>query len=532
MSACRSVRGFCVAAALLGGTIAGVSGCPSSTPPGPAKQSAGEGKAADPSGEHAYASGKKFDPVRENGPIFEGWAKPAYTLVLTGGQFGYIEPCGCAGLENQKGGLNRRHSLIKQLTAQGWNPLPLDLGDQIRRAGPQSEIKFDKTMAALQTMGYGAAGLGVEDVRLMSGAALFSQFSGAERPPLFVSANVSMPGLELPKFKVIEVAGRKIGVTSVLGEEYQSRVLVDDEKDLVFTAPAEALAAVIPELAAAKCDHLVLLADAPPSESKALAAQFPQFDIVVTAEGADEPPRQAEKLGDQRILVELGHKGMFGVVLGFYEPGTAPRYQRVPLDSRFPASPEMTALLADYLKQLEAVGFEGLGVAPSIHPAGRGADDPAGHFVGSKTCGECHTKAFKVWANRPKFSEHGHGHAAATDTLAKLDPPRHHDPECLSCHVTGWNPKEYFPYATGFLSREETPLLVGNGCENCHGPGGAHVAAERGTDGALRSQLRLSMRRTKAEAEQNLCAKCHDLDNSPHFDFNTYWPKVEHKGKD
>lgn len=527
----RTARGLCVAAALLGGTIASVSGCPSASPPGPPpsqKAVGGAEKAA-----VGYAAAKAFDPVKENGPIFEEWPKPAFTLVFTGGQYGYLEPCGCAGLENQKGGLNRRHALIEQLAAQGWNPLPLDLGDQVRRAGPQSEIKFDKTLAAFQTLGYGAVGLGVDDLRLMSGAALFSQFSGAERPPLFVSANVSMPGVELPKFKILEIAGRKIGVTSVLGQEYQTRITVDDEKDLVFTAPAEALAAVLPELEAAKVDHLVLLADAPPSESKALAAQFPRFDIVVTAEGAEEPPRQAQKLGDRQILVELGHKGMFAVVLGFSDDKAAPpRYQRVPLDSRFPPSEEMTALLRDYLKQLEAVGLAGLGVTPTVHPAGSGPDDPAGHFVGAKACGECHTKAFRVWANRPKFSDHGHGHAAATDTLIKLDPPRQFDPECLSCHATGWNPKEFFPYATGFLSTDETPLLAGNGCENCHGPGGAHVAAERGSDQPLKDLLRQKVRRTKAEAEQNLCSKCHDLDNSPHFEFDSYWPKVEHKGKD
>jgi hypothetical protein len=26
----------------------------------------------------------------------------------------------------------------------------------------------------------------------------------------------------------------------------------------------------------------------------------------------------------------------------------------------------------------------------------------------------------------------------------------------------------------------------------------------------------------------NNCLECHDLDNSPEFDFDTYWPQVEH----
>ena len=36
---------------------------------------------------------------------------------------------------------------------------------------------------------------------------------------------------------------------------------------------------------------------------------------------------------------------------------------------------------------------------------------------------------------------------------------------------------------------------------------------------------------TKEEAKNSLtkmCQNCHDLDNSPEFNFETYWPKVEH----
>jgi hypothetical protein len=29
-----------------------------------------------------------------------------------------------------------------------------------------------------------------------------------------------------------------------------------------------------------------------------------------------------------------------------------------------------------------------------------------------------------------------------------------------------------------------------------------------------------------------MCMECHDQDNSPDFDFQKYWPKVKHEGKD
>ena len=134
-------------------------------------------------------------------------------------------------------------------------------------------------------------------------------------------------------------------------------------------------------------------------------------------------------------------------------------------------------------------------------------------------------------------------------SLVELDPPRHFDPECLSCHVTGWNPQQFFPYASGFMGLEKTPHLTDNGCENCHGPGASHVAAESGEIDAegcrTRAFMRATMRLKIVENEGNkdgqeiknavvvkMCLDCHDLDNSPEFDFQAYWPKVEHHGKD
>jgi hypothetical protein len=149
--------------------------------------------------------------------------------------------------------------------------------------------------------------------------------------------------------------------------------------------------------------------------------------------------------------------------------------------------------------------------------------------VGSETCGDCHTKAFAIWEKTP--------HAHATDTLVKLDPPRQFDPECVSCHATGWEPQKYFPFRSGYDSMKKTPHLAHNGCENCHGPGSAHVAAETGeaeVSEAELAELRQSMRLPLKAAEEK-CLECHDLDNSPDFlhkGFEHYWAEVEHHGKD
>lgn len=455
-------------------------------------------------------------------PLFEKWPKPKLTLVFTGEQAGYIEPCGCAGLENQKGGLRRRHTFLKQLESNGWPTLAFDSGGLIHRFGPQAVIKYRSTVEALKIMHYAAIGFGPADLKLPTGEVLSvvadASGTGEGQNNPFVSANVGLFGLDSGftlRFRVVEAGGMKVGVTTVLGDELQKQI---NNSDVQFLSADEGLKEVWPQLDEAHCDYLVLLAHAEPAAAQALAEKFPQFHFVVSATGSDEPPFAPRKLNDgETLLIEVGHKGMYAVVLGLYDDKKTPvRYQRAPLDSRFQDSPEMDKLMQDYQAQLKDRGWEGLGLRRVAHSRGE--------FVGAHRCAECHEKAFDIWNESP--------HAHATATLAKVKPPRQFDPECISCHATGWSPQGFFPYESGFDSLQDTPALAGNGCENCHGPGAAHVAAENGDDAQLQQQLRdalhLSVDEANDEHRQRSCAQCHDLDNSPGFKFDEYWSKIAH----
>ena len=244
---------------------------------------------------------------------------------------------------------------------------------------------------------------------------------------------------------------------------------------------------------------------------------------MVTAGGADEPPATLPELtGGKARLVELGHKGMFAVAIGLFADEKIPlRSQRVPLDARWGESSDMIRLLATYQQQLESLGLTGLGVVPIRHPSGR-------RFAGSAACADCHREAYDVWAES--------GHAKALTTLEEQAPRRDGDPECLSCHVVGWAPQRFEPFEGGFVSAKTTPHLAHQGCENCHGPAAAHAAVERGDVRAstternrLRQELVLSIDTPEGKQKAvNNCLECHDLDNSPQFDFDEYWPQVEH----
>jgi hypothetical protein len=461
---------------------------------------------------------------RRNGPIFVDWPKPVFGLMITGDLTGYIEPCGCAGLENLKGGLSRRHTLLTKLKADGWPIAPLDLGGQVRRVGTrQTEIKLEATVKGLITMNYGAVGFGADDLRLpattLIGAGLDPYL---ERTLPFTSADVVLfspeSGASAP-YRIVEVGGKRIGVTSIVGDKIKKTIQNDG---VLFTPAEEALKAVSAKLAGERCDLLVLLSYAEPAETEEIVRKFPEFAYVVTAGGADEPPGKLRVIeGTRTALIEVGRKGQHAIVLGFYDDPAEPvRYQRVPLDARFPESREMKQLLVEYQDQLSVAGFANLGITEKVHPRADPKNPAAAAFVGSEQCRDCHAGAYDVWKKS--------GHAHATETLTNLAPVRHFDPECISCHVTGWDPQQYVPFQTGFLSLEKTPLLTGSGCENCHGPGGAHAAAEGGGDATLQKTFRDAMRVSVDVVERTTCLKCHDHDNSPEFNFETYWPKVAH----
>ena len=262
-------------------------------------------------------------------------------------------------------------------------------------------------------MGYQAVGFGPDDLRLSAAElyAILSPVEGQETP--FVSANVglySMDDKTVPRFRVFEVGGKKIGVTSVVGDDYRRKV---NNNDIQFKPAAEALAEVVPELQKAKCDVLVLLSNAKLDESTALAKKFPQFNFVLSAGGADEPPDHPMLVeGTQTRLIEVGHKGQYAIVIGLFDDAKQPvRYQRVPLDARWGESDRMKQVMASYQDQLKEQGLNGLGLKPVKHPSGR-------EFIGSQAVrrvpyqGVCHLEE--------DAALDGAGYAGASESAAAV----------------------------------------------------------------------------------------------------------------
>jgi len=485
--------------------------------------------ALDPVGAEAPLTAEGEESIKAEGDAepeaYTAWPAPQVTLVVTGNQYGYIEPCGCTGLENQKGGLARRMTFLDQLRASGWQVVPIDAGNQVRRFGRQAEIKFQNTATGLQQMGYQAVGFGPRDLKLGVGELVAVAAADDPQQGLFVSSNVTLidPALTA-RLKVIESGGRRIGVTSVLDP---AALESPAEGEIEVTPVDVAMAQALADMNAAEADFRVVMYYGEEAAAIEAVRKVPGYDLLVISGGFGEPTYRPQTIeGSATRWIVTGNKGMYAGLVALY-PDQPFRYARVPMTHDFADAPAMRQLMANYQNQLQAIGLSGLGLRPIAHPSGD-------QFVGSKVCGECHTTAYAIWEGSAHFR-------ATTDIVEpgeRADVARHFDPECISCHVTGWNPQGYYPYESGYLSLAESAHLSGNGCENCHGPGAKHAAAEgpdSGVAAAERDLLRLAMRLPLDKAKDR-CLECHDIDNSPDFHkegaFDDYWAEVEHHGLD
>ncbi len=496
---------------------------------------------SDPNQENDLA-GEKVGKAED---LVKDWPKPDFVLFVTGRQHGYIEPCGCITLERQKGGLMRRHAVKKVLEARGWPIVAIDAGNQVRRTGNQPEIKLMRTYEALsKEMKYDVIGLGPDDLKLPAIEVAQKMANNMPDKNPFTCANAQVLG-QVDPFQIIERNGKKIGVTMLLGDEHLEAIK-QPGLDLK-AAGAASLGPAIKAMNEAQCDLKVLVAFTSLNNCRKLAKDFPVFDVLVTAGGAGDPTLHPEVIqadsGHVTSMIQVGVKGMYVGLVGLFagDAEKPMRYERVELDHRYEDSDAIKRIFKAYQAELKDRWIAGTlaDIRPREHPSGH-------EFVGSDKCADCHADEYDIWENGVD-GDWG-PHAEATADLAenpndnRVWVQRHYDPECMSCHATGWNPQNFFPYKTGLTDVEKQDHLHANGCENCHGPGSAHVAIEtkknkgEAVAEGLRKKLADEMVLTLEQARNGACKECHDLDNSPDFlkegGFDKYWPIIEHGGDD
>jgi hypothetical protein len=474
-------------------------------------------------------------------PLLEGWEKPAATIVLSGEQRGYFEPCGCTG--GQLGGMTRRGEIFKQLRDRGWAVTAADLGGNSLRQRTQDVFKFKAILDAMKLMGYRTMAIGPEELGLGIDNLLQNHEISGPNPDeavAFLAANVTFyddPTLGTPQpWRVIQVGDVKVGVTAVLGPNYNgTELLAKNNKDIKVGNPDDVLPGVIDELKKHKPDIMLLLSHTNVDESRALAKTYTDFNIVVTAGGPEDPDGKPEKIGDT-LLLSVGRKGRSVGVVGYYPQKQGKdrfRFQLEEVDGdRFKDTMSVVELMRVYQHRLleEKLAGNHADNTPLEHPSGA-------TYVGSEKCGECHTKAYAKWKDETLHANAFESLKHAREGAPEYNITRIYDAECLACHVTGWDPQNVYRYSSGFINEEfaegeaqqtMSKLLKGVGCESCHGPGSKHIELIEEKPEEAKKLVRVTLE----QARKDVCFTCHDNDNSPHFDFDKYWPQVEHKGLD
>ncbi|MBY0587326.1 hypothetical protein K2X85_09135 [bacterium] len=439
-------------------------------------------------------------------PLFDDWPKesPALVLAISGEMLGYMRPCGCS--EGMSGGLARRAGLFEFLAKEkGWETVPLDFGNIVKAEFPWDEARYHYTVESLKTLGYKSLGIGPLDLSVkamtVAGEALNSD------PLRLVAANIKgknddfnvvLGDIILP-VQIIDAAGKKIAVASVIGESQQEEIR---DQSIEVLPLADTLPGILTKMKDAGADLKVLFAHMPKAEAIELAKTYPGFDLIISKSELDHPTKDDATMEGDTLVTWLGKKGMELGVIGYW-PGTSPklRFEPVLIDPRFKEGQALQDIYASFVTYLSDQEY--LAKMPQLdHPSGA-------KFIGSGRCGACHQKAFDKW----KSTKHSH----ALETLRDAKPEgQDYNPECIKCHVVGQG------FRSGFITPDKTPDMGGVGCENCHGPGERHALAPN--DEAARAMMRVS----KNEAD---CIKCHDAENSVHFNFKTYWPRIEHPWK-
>ncbi len=473
----------------------------------------------------AVTGGAASAPPAEGTKLIANWPTPAGALIISGEQFGYLEPCGCT--QGQLGGLKRRYELIERLRdQQKWPLVLLDLGSLIKdpagaRGGfEESKLKFQVALKALGLMKYDALALSAEDLKVGTDEALVQAMNTLGERTKLVCANIRpADGFQTffqPSLRT-KAGPFRVGISAVLDPAALER-LADPARAAMLPdvkTPEAVLASILADLEK-DTDIQVLMVQGPPELARTLGQKFPGFDVVVGTSQFD-PAQDAERLNDGKtLLVTVGHKGQYIGVVGLFQDAKEKlRYQRVTLNNRFkgPAQPIRDLIEDEFQELLRSRGV--VENFPRHDPVG-GA--PGARFVGVETCRSCHPNTVAKWATTK--------HARAFDDIVKdpKDPLRsdhQFDAECVSCHTTG------FEYNSGWKSATLTPHLKGNQCENCHGPASKHV------EDPIDPEIRKTIALTAALADQSRrCLQCHDGDNSPKFDFTTYWGQIAHKGLD
>ncbi|MEA3213839.1 MAG: hypothetical protein QOE70_6896 [Chthoniobacter sp.] len=426
-----------------------------------------------------------------------GAAKPQdLTFLFTCDVHGRLVPCGC--FTGQLGGLTR----IATLGGKGVQPelLKLDVGDAIAGPADYEVIEYRYLQEAFAKMGYEALNVGHREAQLS--AATLREVKKQSPVPM-LSANLLDRTTGAPLFdgyRIVRRGNWRIALIGVMdsrgiGDSLGEGLLVENMETV--------LGKLLPKLKA-EADFTVLLAFADETALAELAKQFYEIDIILGGK-VKQPSQRLLRENRSLILATTNESRALGTL-------------SVTLSARSKASPIKgeVVLVNEEILQDEEIGALATAYRDEVRRTKLAIDDPAtlqqdmvpgvksaATFAGSQSCLACHPTAAKVWG--------ASSHADAWRTLIARKAEA--DPNCIACHSVG------FGTPSGYRREQKDDRLVNVGCESCHGPGSQHVEQRRAS-GEVTAHFR--------PVGAGDCRKCHHGEFSRPFDYEKFWPVVQH----
>ncbi len=448
-----------------------------------------------------------------------------FTIAFTGEVRGEIEPCGCPTAPY--GGFRRRAHFLEQLRAEGLPVFVLDAGEMLVKGqvADRSDDRRRRARAVLdlaRATGLDAWTASASDLTV-GGVAFLTENGALAANWLDNAGNRPMAGTF-----VVERLGVRLGIVGIADAPKS-----DLHAAVAVTAVSAAIQAAV--AAAPPIDAWIALSSADYSTNVAVAEGVPALGVVLSVSGDEMSDPMTTKGAP---IVETADRGRFVSVVRIAlasTPGPLRLVSSGPLKTAADARRQYGAADADARERLldrreamiEVVAgaargrnlayvdsqplgteLERDGAADAVLSGFRadtqtaaqirvGAREKGEHYATTTACAGCHTDRLASWS----FD----GHARAYEAL--LTRKAGTSTECVGCHTTGFG--EPGGYAKLDVATLRTYKAVQ--CEACHGPMGGHPESK-----AVGS-------RPVTEAT---CRTCHDVANSPQFNYRTYLARI------
>lgn len=448
---------------------------------------------------------------------------------------GYVAPCGCS--ENMRGGIARAAEQLAQARKSNVPTFFIEGGDSLFGPGqlPEAQVLQEERKAKALAQAFGQMGLAVRARGELDDA----------RGEAFRQA-LALPELAPGEARVLEAGANKVGVAAgrtpeellaaakkaraggagfVVGLYHQpagdaQRLAADPalQADLLVSTHSEGasaaddgrvIAGAVPVVQLQDKGQMLLRVDLVfeggadrfqplrsaqdvEKEATALEQRIELLNVQVNEPGID-PQLHALK---QKKIVDLVERR--AALLSAPPPPTARKNafeaRLIPLDAALPMDPAVKETVAAYDRDVSTLNLEWAKQHGKDCPA---PTREAPGITGTEACLSCHEEAAAV------YSKTKHAHAFAS----LVEAGKQYHLNCVGCHVTG----AYQPGGVCRVDKMEGRINVG--CESCHGPGSAHAE-----DPTVKNIL--------GKPGEAVCVRCHEHENSPHFDFAKYLPQI------